>query len=123
MGVTSVLKLPYPELNDAANVPVDMKELADRLEALLKNGQSLAGAAGSVNIVLTNQSVRQVSITFPAGRFTSAPAVTATVMNTSGWFAYTYSITTAGCNVGIRHYADTISNTTITVSWIARAKG
>lgn len=35
MGVTSRLLLPYPELNDPANVPTDMKELADRIEAII----------------------------------------------------------------------------------------
>jgi hypothetical protein len=38
MGTTYALQLPYPELADAANVPVDMKELADAIEAT----QSLA---------------------------------------------------------------------------------
>jgi len=35
MGLTSNLQLPYPELSDQANVPVDVKKLADRLEAVL----------------------------------------------------------------------------------------
>lgn len=50
MGTTPKLAIPYPELTDAANVPVDLKELADRVEALLtvRNRTSgwLTAAAG-----------------------------------------------------------------------------
>lgn len=35
MGQTPNLSLPYPELGDSADVPADMKELADRLDLLL----------------------------------------------------------------------------------------
>ena len=38
MGQTPNFALPYPEDNDPADVPVDMKELAERIDALLAAG-------------------------------------------------------------------------------------
>jgi hypothetical protein len=35
MGTTANLLLPYPELNDPANVPTDMRELAEAIEKAL----------------------------------------------------------------------------------------
>jgi len=35
MGATPVYALPYPEPTDPADVPTDMKELADRIEAAI----------------------------------------------------------------------------------------
>lgn len=35
MGITPTLSLPYPELNDPANVPTDMRELAEAIEKAL----------------------------------------------------------------------------------------
>jgi hypothetical protein len=35
MGVTLTYQIPYPEEADPADVPVDMKELADRVDAIL----------------------------------------------------------------------------------------
>lgn len=35
MGTTTRLLLPYPELTDPANVPGDVKRLADRIEAII----------------------------------------------------------------------------------------
>lgn len=35
MGFTPILQLPYPELNDAANVPTDMHELASAIEVVV----------------------------------------------------------------------------------------
>jgi hypothetical protein len=32
MGTTPILLLPYPEMNDPANVPTDMRELAEAIE-------------------------------------------------------------------------------------------
>jgi len=43
MGTTATWALPYPEQSDPADVPVDMKELCDRLEAVLT--QVKAGGA------------------------------------------------------------------------------
>jgi len=35
MGATPVFALPYPELPDPPNIPLDMKELADRADAVI----------------------------------------------------------------------------------------
>lgn len=40
MGSTPTYLLPYPELTDPADVPLDMKELADRLEAVFGPGSA-----------------------------------------------------------------------------------
>jgi hypothetical protein len=36
MGLTPVYQLPYPEPTDPADVPIDMRELAERVEAVLQ---------------------------------------------------------------------------------------
>jgi hypothetical protein len=124
MGFTPTQLLPYPELNDAANVPVDMKELADRLEALLSKGQSLAVAAGLATLTLTNASNAEITVTFPAGRFSAAPAVVATInASVSTWYAYVKSITATNCIIGIRQINGSLTTASIAVGWIARVKG
>jgi hypothetical protein len=37
MGTTPTYQLPYPEATDPADVPLDMRELADRIEAAIGN--------------------------------------------------------------------------------------
>lgn len=44
MGTTPVYQLPYPELADPADVPIDMKELCQRLETVLAQ----IGHAGAI---------------------------------------------------------------------------
>jgi hypothetical protein len=83
MGTTPTYALPYPELTDPANVPVDMKELAEATEAVLGGRRS---ASGTASLALpTAQAANSVAVTFPAGRFTAAPAVTVTRYTAVGW--------------------------------------
>ena len=39
MGSTPNLALPYPELSDNADVPQDIRALADKLDAILALGE------------------------------------------------------------------------------------
>jgi hypothetical protein len=40
MGTTPIYALPYPEATDPADVPTDMRELAERIEAVLGSGSA-----------------------------------------------------------------------------------
>jgi hypothetical protein len=44
MGITPVYQLPYPESSDPADVPIDMRELAERMEAILIGGSAAVRA-------------------------------------------------------------------------------
>lgn len=48
MGATPTYAIPYPELADPANGPVQIKALADRLEALLASSGQFFNPAGTV---------------------------------------------------------------------------
>jgi hypothetical protein len=62
MGITPILLLPYPELNDPANVPTDMRELAEAIEKAI--GGTLPQPVGRYSntlqtITSTNAAVQQ----------------------------------------------------------------
>lgn len=73
MGATTRLLLPYPELTDPADVPLDIKELADRLELLVNvptvtslpgspvNGQEVYYVADATNGVVWHLKYRSAS--------------------------------------------------------------
>jgi len=50
MGQTLTWKLPYPELPDPADVPIDMKELCDRLEVVLTQVRASGSIPGEVRL-------------------------------------------------------------------------
>jgi hypothetical protein len=68
MGTTPNLNLPYPELTDSPDVPRDIKALALAVEAKLPRI-----ATGHVSAPGTADGA--ATITFPAGRFTTAPRI------------------------------------------------
>ncbi len=119
MGTTGApYNLRYPELNDAANVPTDMSELAADVAAALGG----AVQSGTVSIAASStDTAKDATVTFPKA-FKSVPRVVATATGTSVLFAYvssTPTLTTA--SVGIRKFDGTPINATITVQWVAVA--
>lgn len=81
-------------------------------------------AAGDITVSLANAASGSVAVTFPAGRFTAAPAVVATVAGLSTTYvAGTGGRTAAGVTVIAFHRAGTASTVALTVSWIARSIG
>lgn len=81
MGTTPVLKLPYPELTDAANVPVDIKKLADAVDVLKLTpnvftfGQGSTGGTPDLDAYGTDATQGQQVYTDPAGKLRTAPLV------------------------------------------------
>lgn len=83
MGTTPTYALPYPELTDQANVPVDMRELAEATDALLTAPGDTGWVAVSINAgfgPLSGQPpmVRRIGkIVYAKGAFSSTGITTA----------------------------------------------
>jgi hypothetical protein len=76
MGTTPIYQLPYPEAVDPADVPLDMRELAERLEAIKAGaGAELAYAqiTATVNITATSEATAQTIVSAPATTFAAEP--------------------------------------------------
>lgn len=73
MGQTSRLKLPYPELTEPADVPTDMRELAEAIES----GLQLAYAQITSNVTISSTSAASPTtiITLPAVTLDGSTAV------------------------------------------------
>ncbi|GAA3730017.1 hypothetical protein GCM10022239_03290 [Leifsonia bigeumensis] len=77
-------------------------------------------AAGLVTITGNGGSTRTVAITFPAGKFATAPIVIAGSVNSAGGVPLTamaLNVTTTGCD--IRLAAGTAFSSSYDVPWIA----
>lgn len=118
MPQTPTFLLPYPAPGSAADVPYDMQQLAEAVEARLQGLKRAAG--GRVTLTPSGGAApysASVTVTFPAGRFTAAPAVTATPESiaSTNMRASASSVTTTGFT--LTFFRD---NTTATpVSWTA----
>lgn len=84
---------------------------------------ALATAAGLTSVPFANVTNNRVAVTFPAGRFTTQPAVTTTPHNSIVMFGVVFSVTSTGCQVGAAHRDGSLTTGTIEVFWIARAMG
>jgi hypothetical protein len=115
MPTTAKLALPYPAPSDTPDVPYRMQLLAEAVETAtpvkVRTGTGVAVGAVAAGASTT------VSVTFPAGTFTTAPAVIAQVTSTRLGVA-----TTAKSNTG---FTITLSNWTSgasvvgTMDWVA----
>lgn len=72
MGATPTFQLPYPEATDPADVPLDMKELADRVEAILAP-LAYQQFAGSVVIASVAEAAPNDIVSAPAVAFDGSP--------------------------------------------------
>jgi hypothetical protein len=71
------------------------------------------------NVSVSNAATGSLAVTFPAGRFTAAPAVSATAQS-SNYFAVVWATPTAtGFSVGVRQYTNTVATITVPVAWTA----
>ena len=118
MGTTGTpYNLRFPELNDAANIPVDMSELATDVAAALGN----VVQSGVVNISLTAEINKSVTVTFPHA-FQTVPRVVAMAVTATQFFCYAASTPTVTTVViGVRVYSAVPATATIPVHWIAVA--
>lgn len=93
MGTTDINHLPYPELVDPPDIPADMKELADAVEALATNLSS--NLLGKLKLPKVYQSIRTQDDGVPnatwgnaAGLFTTnVPKGTLLVQSVFHWKA------------------------------------
>jgi hypothetical protein len=104
---------------------VDPAGLLATTGAGLKLADTQRAAAGVTPVSLSNQATKAVAVTFPASRFTSAPAVVANVgSNTQTYGASTANRTATGFTLNMFHkdgVPSTVSN--VDVNWIANAIG
>jgi hypothetical protein len=120
MGSTPEYTLPYPELTDSANVPRDVQSLAEAVEAAVLSTIPPTPTpptpvwSGRATISLTNDAIGSTAVTFPVGRFATAPNVTATASSSAQVVAVS-NVTATGLTVTIRQADGTPSTTTITV--------
>ena len=113
MPATTTQGFPYP-------LPTDpIADGADAIKALAQKIDDIVGtfAAGTIAIQGTGATSASAPITFPAGRFTVAPVVVATV--TVGAVASVTAVTAAGATVGVKRTDDAAFSSTFNVYWIA----
>ena len=121
MPATTAKGYPYPLGTDRLNDGDDaIKALAQFTET-----QAGQGAAGIVSVpVASGAAVGSAAVTFPVGRFSSAPVVQTTInAANTGWLPWgVYNLTTSGCTVQVAHRDGTASgsNTSFNVMWLAR---
>lgn len=115
MPSTSPHGFRYPLDTDPANDGAEaVRNLANDVDDRIG---AIAAGADSVALVAANNGTK--AITFPAGRFASAPRVVAVATGTSAYVMGVNSITTAGCNVTVRQINDVTATTSIAFHWIA----
>ena len=106
---------PYPiEADPLANGNEAIQALASAVDT--KSGVS---ASGGAQISFANVASASVTITFPVGRFTVAPAVTA-MTNSFNYITGANAPTTSAVVIYAGHRAATLSTIVLSVWWIAR---
>lgn len=115
MPATTAKGHPYPLATEPVNAGAQaIRSLAESVDTLLP----ARTAVGNSNIVCTNAASAQTVVTFPAGRFSTAPRVVISPGNWSYIFQV-FSITATGFTVGMRHYQGTVATATVSVNWQA----
>lgn len=105
---------PYPVSTATPDVPRDVKALADAVEA-----SYVEVAHGSAAVTISASAAGTVAVTFPVGRFTAVPTLTATCVGTSQYVAMTSTPTATGATLTARQVDNASASTTVTVAWIA----
>ena len=108
---STVNGLPVPDDTDpVAQGAAAMRGMAGKLQPV---------AYGTATAVFSAAIAANIAITFPAGRFASPPAVTATARS-STYFAYaTAGASTTGTTLGARSYKDTSFTGNVLIDWVA----
>lgn len=119
MGATAK-GYPYPEGTDRVMDGDDaIHALADAVDVKLG-----VAAAGSVTVAINAAASGTAAVTFPAGRFTAPPAVTATVNAGSvSYIAGIGSLTASGFTMLAFQRDGTAGTVSLTVCWNARTLG
>jgi hypothetical protein len=119
MGTTAS-GYPYPEDTDL------LAQGAQAIKALANAAEPRAGqsAAGTAQVTINGQSIASAAVTFPVGRFTAAPNVTAAAVGGAGaWTSGMVSgITATGCVVWVRNFSGSAGGSTpLPCCWVARS--
>jgi hypothetical protein len=110
---------PYPEDTDVVQQGAQgIKALATAVDT-----RARASAAGSVTIAVnTSTTAFSKAVTFPPGRFTTPPAVVASV--SMSWYVASVSgVTATGCTITIRNVTTGTETTNRVAYWSASAIG
>lgn len=109
---------PYPEDTDPVAAGAQaIKAVATKVDTALR-----ASAAGKATINVSAASLGTVTVTFPAGRFTAPPAITAVVDN-SGYFCGTDTISATSARIWARQYTSSNATIALNAQWHATATG
>lgn len=110
------LSVPYMiEADPLADVAAIMQSLAERVDKLLP-------ARGQATINLASAASGSVAVVFPAGKFTSAPNVQATVIRGASFYVVSVTnVTKDGCTIYVQHANSTAFTAAVLVDWSAGA--
>lgn len=111
---------PYPLGTDRVMDGDDaIHALADAVESKLR-----ASAAGLVVVNIAAAGSGSVAVTFPAGRFLAAPAVSVGVHTSpTNYYGGTTAVAASGCTVFASHRDGTSASIAINASWTATEVG
>jgi hypothetical protein len=114
---TTAKGFPYPVGTDR------VQDGDDAIKALAEAVGNYHGAriwATRVSITISNAASGNAAVTFPAGHFTAAPIVVASMsFSSTSYFAIATSSTTTGCSVSAIHRDGTLTTGTPTADVIA----
>lgn len=113
-GTTTDNLIPYMVDGD------DLNDVATIMQALAERVDKLTPMTGRVNVPVTASATGSAAITFPAGKFATAPRVFCTPeASTTAYSAYVSGITTTGATVRVRHNDGTSQTSSVDVQWVA----
>ncbi len=116
MPSTTTRGFPYPLDSDpVADGAKATRDLAQKVDSALG-----VTAAGTVIVAVSASAIGSAPITFPAGRFSSAPILNATVAGTTLYFATISTPTTTGATINVRRFDNTAATVNVTVHWQAK---
>lgn len=104
--------------------PLDSDPVSDGAAAVRNladdvNAKVGAVAAGSAIVPVNASTTGTADVTFPAGRFSSAPRMTASPVGTSVYQVYLSAITATQATLTVRRFDNASSTANVTINWIA----
>jgi hypothetical protein len=117
MGTTPNRNLPYPELSDPADVPADMKELADAVDAVLTMTVVGGTTVLSGTAVMTTDASAYGHVDFPY------PCSVATIVVSNGDASLAgdkvFAVVSPFSPTGFDFWVEGSPNTQVRVNWLA----
>jgi hypothetical protein len=116
---TPKFAFPSPTLAEAPHGPNNLKALATAVETKLTTLPIIAMGTGSVSFA--NAAQASAAVTFPVGRFTTAPSCAA-ILTTTTYVYFVCSvinITPAGCSFWAVYWNRSLVTATLPFLWMA----